>query len=1124
MKEHNKRIGVFICKCGGNISGAIDVEQLKGYLDTLADVHFSMYNTFTCSVDGQKNIRNAIENENLDGVIIGCCTPRQYEEMFREAASEVGLNPFLLEVVNLREQCAYPHFHQPEQALEKAKALMRAAVMKIKHHYALHAQKITISQQTAVVGGGIAGITAALKLADLNYKVYLIEREPYVGGKMAKLVKTFPTDDCAMCTLSPRLNDLYKHKNIEILAYSDIAAVERVEQGYRLKVDKKTRYIDPEKCTGCGQCSQVCPSQTLSSYNEGLAAVRPAVYKDYASAIPNIYTIQRNGLPPCTSACPLGQHPQAYAALIKAGRIDEAAQVILRDNPLPSVCGRVCHHPCESQCTRAEYDDPVSVAALKRYVFDKTDAAFKKGDRLNNRKAAIVGSGPSGLACAVQLAANGCAVDVFESRAHAGGALYYGIPDYRLPKSILQKDIERIEKAGVRIQTGVCIGRDKTLASLSRDYDAVYIATGLWQGRQLPLNPQGLSNVDNGYDVLMAINQGKTDFPPRKIVIVGGGNAAIDVARALRRCGQTDIRLLCIESRQEMPAIEEEIQSALAEGIAIYNGVMPTAYSGQQGRVRAVAATRVHQFAFIDGQLKVDLDHADVETFACDWVLETIGQTGDPAFLEPAYTDLMANGRIVTIGQTRHTGKGNLFAGGDITPGAGTVSGAIGQGKCAAMEMTAFMETGQVPANVHLTAEFSATVSRATALNRAEKRGLNTVIRQQPAVSQELSFEEEIGGLTDDQALTEAGRCLACGGCAYCKACQDACEANAIDFSLKDERVELLVGGLILAVGWKSFDGTRLPYGMGRYPNVVSQMQIARMLDPLGPTGGRILRPDNGQPAKQVVMIQCAGSRGGVQNHKGVRSHCSKVCCMAAIKHAGLIKKYVDADIDITICYIDIRAAGKGYEEYYARARRSGIRFVRGIPANIEYNHRTGMLQAFVNDMNSDLDLNLECDLVVLSLATELSDNDTLLNMLGVAKDEYGFIREYHPKIKPTATFTNNIFVAGSCQGPKDISESIAQAESAALNLATYIKDGFIFANPVSSFVDPDLCRACGRCAENCEFNAIRVNPEKLCAEVELALCAGCCKCTAVCPTGAAAVRLNEPVHLEAMIDFLKAS
>lgn len=1123
MENEQKRIGVFICRCGGNISGAIDVERLQSYMDGLEGVHLTMCNTFTCSVDGQNNIRNAIKGSDLDGVIIGCCTPRQYEEMFREAAGEAGLNPYLLEVVNLREQCAYPHFHQPAQAYEKARHMMHAAVEKIKHHYALTSKKIAISQETAVIGGGIAGITTALKLADLNYKVYLIEREPYIGGKMAKLVKTFPTDDCAMCTMSPRLNDVYKHKNIELLAYSDITAVDRVEQGYQIKILKKSRFIDPEKCTGCGKCTEVCPSRTLNGYDEGLASSKPAVFKDYASAIPNIYTIQRGGLPPCTAACPLGQHPQAYAALIQTGQFDRAAEVILRDNPLPSICGRVCHHPCESNCTRGELDEPVSIAALKRYVFDRTDAAFGKESLLKGKKAAIIGSGPSGLACAAGLAGSGCAVDIFEAEDHAGGALYYGIPDYRLPKQVLAADITRIEKAGVTIHTQCRIGRDKSLDSLCSDYDAVYIAAGLWKGRRLPLNTLNLEGVSNGYDVLKEINSGRTEFIPERIVVIGGGNAAIDVARALRRCNKTEIRVLCIESREDMPAIREEVESALTEGITITNGMMPSAYSGELGRISGITAKQVRQYAFVDGRLDVELDHDASETFDCDWVIETIGQACDPELLGSQYADLFSDGLIATSGSTCHTGRENLFAGGDSSMGAGTVSGAIGHGKRAAIEMASFMETGQVPDDVSLTHDFTGEASKVKALQNAEKRGIRTAPRQQARLSGTLSFDEEMEALTDDQAMAEAQRCLSCGDCAYCRECVRVCEAQAIDFSRQDESVDLLVGGIVLAVGWKSFDGTRLSYGMGRYPNVVSQMQIARMLDPLGPTKGKILRPDNHQPARRVVMIQCAGSRGDVQNQKGINSYCSKVCCMAAIKHAGLIKKYVDESIDITICYIDVRAAGKGYEEYYARARKAGIRFVRGIPSNIEYNEDTRMMQAFVSDMNSDMDLTIDCDMVVLSLATELSDNNGLLTMLGVAKDEYGFIREYHPKIKPTTTFTSNLFLAGSCQGPKDISESIAQAESAAINLATYIKDGYINANPISSFVDPDLCRACGRCEANCEFNAIKVNPDRLCAEVELALCAGCCKCSAVCPTGAAAVRLNEPVHLEAMINFLKA-
>lgn len=540
------------------------------------------------------------------------------------------------------------------------------------------------------------------------------------------------------------------------------------------------------------------------------------------------------------------------------------------------------------------------------------------------------------------------------------------------------------------------------------------------------------------------------------------------------------------------------------------------------GRVSAVRVKTVKKFEFVDGRLNLELDEGSEETIAAATVYETVGQAAEPGLLGEKYADLVVAGKLAPAGPGTYTGRDNLFVGGDMVTGPTSVSEVIGSGKGAAEEMAGFMLTGAVTAAPGFTADFTTKVEPADALARAGRILTPPAPREKMAAGTELSFAEIEKGYTDEEAQREAARCLACGGCSFCRECERVCEPCAIDFKMRDEEVEITAGGIVLALGWESFDGRKLPYGMGKYPNVIDQMQLARMLDPLGPTGGLVLRPDNGQPVKKIVMIQCAGSRGDVQKQSNCASHCSKVCCMAAIKHAGLVKKYFDEAVETTICYIDIRTSGKGYEEYYGRARAMGIKFVRGIPANVEYDEASGQLRAFVTDQQTDTDLELEADLVVLSLGTLLSENSKLLNMLGTARDEYGFVREYHVKIKPTVTFVKNVMIAGSCVGPKDISDSIAQSDSAALNLASYIKDGYVYSNPVSSAINADLCRACGRCVDNCEFKALKINEEKHCAEVELALCEGCCKCAAVCPTGAAAIRLNEPVHIEAMIKALK--
>jgi ferredoxin len=224
-----------------------------------------------------------------------------------------------------------------------------------------------------VVGGGIAGMQASLDLAESGFKVYLVESKSAIGGHMAQLDKTFPTNDCAMCNISPKLVDVGRHINIEILPDTEVVKVDGEAGNFTATVRRKPRYIDVLKCTGCGECAQVCPVVIPGRFDEGMVQQR-AAYKLYPQAIPNAYAIEKKGLAPCRDACPTGQRAQGYIALIREGRYHDALRVIREDNPFPGICGRICNHRCETACNRGQLDEPVNIRALKRFVTDKVYA------------------------------------------------------------------------------------------------------------------------------------------------------------------------------------------------------------------------------------------------------------------------------------------------------------------------------------------------------------------------------------------------------------------------------------------------------------------------------------------------------------------------------------------------------------------------------------------------------------------------------------------------------------------------------------------------------------------------------------------------------------------------------
>ena len=290
--ENEKRIGVYICHCGLNIAGTVDVEEVAKYAATLPHVVIARDYRYVCSDPGQELIKNDIKELKLNRVVVASCSPRMHEHTFRKACLAAGLNPYLYEHVNIREHCSWVHADKKE-ATEKAKDLIRAAVQRVYYQEPLEVKEIPVNPNTLVVGGGIAGIEAALKIANSGRKVYMVEKEPSIGGHMIQLDTTFPTLDCSECIMTPKMSEVGHHSNIELLAYSEVEEVSGSVGNFKVKVKKKARYVDESKCIGCGICEQKCPWKVPSEFEVGLGQ-RKAIYIPFAQAIPNIATVDKD--------------------------------------------------------------------------------------------------------------------------------------------------------------------------------------------------------------------------------------------------------------------------------------------------------------------------------------------------------------------------------------------------------------------------------------------------------------------------------------------------------------------------------------------------------------------------------------------------------------------------------------------------------------------------------------------------------------------------------------------------------------------------------------------------------------------------------------------------------------
>jgi heterodisulfide reductase subunit A len=651
------RIGVYVCHCGLNIAGTVDVEKVTEYAKSLPNVAIAKHYKYMCSDPGQRMIQDDIKAHKLDRVVIATCSPRMHEETFRKAVAEAGLNPYLVEIVNLREHVSWPHAHEPEKATEKAKALVRMGVARVKLLEPLRRRKVSVSKDVLIVGGGIAGIQASLDLANAGFKVFLVEKSPSIGGRMAQLDKTFPTLDCSACILTPKMVDVVKHPNVTLLTNSEVIDVKGFVGNYEVSVLKRPRYVVEDKCVGCELCTKVCPVKVPDKFNEKLGQTR--------------------------------------------------------------------------------------------------------------------------------------AISIYSSHA--------------VPK------------------------------------------------------------------------------------------------------------------------------------VAI-----------------------------------VDPDH------------------------------------------------------------------------CLRLKLK-------------------------------------------------------------DAKKEVCGKCL------------QACEARAIDFEQQPETVQLKVGAIVLAVGSEVFDALEMPeYGYGRFPNVISNIEFERISDASGPTGGKIVSPRTDKQPKNIVFVQCVGSRD-----KRFHEYCCRVGCMVSLKQAILAREKMGEDVNIYICYNDLRSFGKGYEEFYRRARDLDVNFVAGIPSDVRM-AADGSLYFDVFERGTNKLLEMHADMVVLANGLVPSADIARINELfHASRSSDGFLLEAHPKLRPLECSTAGIFLAGACQGPKDIPDTVAQASGAAAKAVDMLSSGEIELEPLKAVVDEDLCSGCRVCESICPFLAIEMKQEgeKLRAEVIEAVCQGCGLCGAACPTHAIKIQQYGSNQVLAQVD-----
>ena len=571
-------------------------------------------------------------------------------------------------------------------------------------------------------------------------------------------------------------------------------------------------HVTPENCVACGRCVEYCPAGAVKLGQKLCTTHGPVEYPrqelpdkvkwgpekwdiDYRDK--NRINCYDTGTAPCKTACPAHIAVQGYLKMAAQGRYTEALALIKRENPFPAVCGRVCNRRCEDACTRGTVDQAVAIDEVKKFIAQKDlEAATRYIPPINppsNRggfaeKIAIIGAGPAGLSCAYYLAEKGYRPTVFEKNKKPGGMLTYGIPSYKLEKDVVEAEIDIIRQMGVEIRCGVEVGKDVTLDALrAQGYKAFYVAIGCQGGRKAGVPGEDAPNVVTAVDFLHKVNEGEKITLDGKIVVVGGGNVAIDVVRSGLRCGATAADMYCLEAREQMPATPAEIAEAEEDGATVHCGWGPKEILTKDGKAVAVVFKRCVSVYDAEGKFAPTYDENDTVTVECDHVFLSIGQSIQwGGLLDGSRVELGRGGRAVADALTYQTAQPDVFVGGDVYTGPKFAIDAIAAGKEGAVSIHRFVQPNT-----------SMTIGR----NRRDFIQLNkddlalesydTTARQTAGMAQDIdyhhSFRDGHLTFTEEQVKKETARCLGCGAsvvdpnkCIGCGVCTTKCEFDAI--------------------------------------------------------------------------------------------------------------------------------------------------------------------------------------------------------------------------------------------------------------------------------------------------------------------------------------------------------
>ncbi|UCH89204.1 MAG: FAD-dependent oxidoreductase [Thermoplasmata archaeon] len=748
-----------------------------------------------------------------------------------------------------------------------------------------------------VMGSSVKALHKVLELAgDGSKKVSLVVPTDSLVTEPPILTPKFTNYSDFNDNLVSAVTALYKNDNIKVFRNAELVGSPDadIKGANKIRVNVHSYYIDDDKCDNCGECARACPVKVLDLNRAALANSHPIAP---SSLVPDesTYAITRLAAPYCQASCPIGMDIRGYIGNISDSNIERSNEVIGLTNPLPLICGKICTHHCEETCARGFLDEPLQIRELKRYAAEhalqalgEVSGAIATGfsDAGDAAKVAVIGSGPAGLAAASELAARGYQITIFEALPLPGGMLRVGIPDFRLAPETVEAELEKIiAHPGIELKLNTPIGEDLTINDLlmKQDFKAVFIGCGAHESVKLRIEGEQSEGVLPGVEFLRRINLGESVKVGSSVMVIGGGNVAVDAARAARRLGAKHVQILYRRTRAEMPAYKEELEQALAEGIELKVLTMPTkVIADGSGHVKALECINM-QLGDLDasGRRRPEPVEGTEHTIEADTVIAAVGQAVNLKFLGAgSELALRPNGTFIVEEDTGATNVAGVFAGGDASSGPASVIEAIASGFRAARGIDAYLRTGNEsegrrsadapptgyyyhgehkPTELHMTkldkhmlklsAEVEEWKSRKVRAGRHRGGELDPAERVN-------NFDEVDLPLSEHDAQEEAQRCLSCRLCIGCGICAAVCPRDAVDYNLADRVVELKSENLIK---YASPSEGGLPSALAELYkssyNAVTSMELEAMLNPEGPYQGLILRPFDGEIPGAITFV-----------------------------------------------------------------------------------------------------------------------------------------------------------------------------------------------------------------------------------------------------------------------------